>query len=73
MNSKDMWRLVVDLTTQRDNARADARVLAHAFESDNRPPARLVARAMAYPVIPDPLPEQPADEITSTERVSRHG
>lgn len=33
----------------RDAARADARVLAHAYTHDSRPPADVVERALAYP------------------------
>jgi hypothetical protein len=40
------------LTHERDNARADARELAHAYTTDNRPRAEVVARALAYPVLP---------------------
>ena len=35
---------------ERDQARADARILAHAYQHDSRPPADVVARARAYPV-----------------------
>ena len=38
------------LEVERDNARADARVLAHAYVYDTRPPADIVKRALAYPV-----------------------
>lgn len=38
------------LTRERDNARADARELAHAYTTDNRPRPVVVARALAYPV-----------------------
>lgn len=37
---------------QRDEARATARVLAHAYENDNRPPGFVVERALGYPVVP---------------------
>lgn len=37
---------------ERDEARAAARVLAHAYENDNRPPVFLVERALGYPVVP---------------------
>ena len=36
---------------ERDQARAEARVLAHAYQHDSRPPADVVARALAYPVV----------------------
>lgn len=41
-----------ELRRERDEARATARVLAHAYETDNRPPSDVVARALAYPVKP---------------------
>lgn len=47
-DDEDMARLV----RERDEARADARVLAHAYSTDNRPPADVVARALAYPASP---------------------
>lgn len=34
------------------NLRADARILAHAYKTDNRPPAAVVKRSLAYPVFP---------------------
>jgi hypothetical protein len=37
---------------ERDEARATARVLAHAYTTDNRPPGDLVKQALAYPVRP---------------------
>jgi hypothetical protein len=50
------WREEVSelaiLRRDRDQARADARVLAHAYEQDSRPPADVVKRALAYPVRP---------------------
>jgi hypothetical protein len=42
---------VCKMARERDNARADARELAHAYTTDNRPRAIVVARALAYPVI----------------------
>jgi len=36
---------------ERDQARAEARILAHAYQHDSRPPAAVVARALAYPVV----------------------
>lgn len=38
---------------ERDNARANARILAHSYEHDSRPPARVVAESLAYPVWPE--------------------
>lgn len=37
---------------ERDEARAAARTLAHAYEHSSRPPAETVARSLAYPVRP---------------------
>lgn len=38
------------LTKERNDARGNARVLAHAYEHDTRPPANIVERSLAYPV-----------------------
>jgi hypothetical protein len=43
---------IVRLTAERSEARAAARVLARAYTTDNRPPADVVERALAYPVWP---------------------
>ena len=45
-------RQVADVTNERGSARAIARVLAHAYESDNRPPQNMVREALAFPVTP---------------------
>lgn len=39
---------------ERDEARANARVLAHAYRSDNRPPHHVVFASLAYPLMPEP-------------------
>lgn len=45
--------LVVDeLRVERDNARAIARVLAHSYTHDSRPPQRMVDEALAFPARP---------------------
>jgi hypothetical protein len=46
------WRRASTLAFERDTSRADARILAHAYEHDSRPPADVVKRALAYPVKP---------------------
>lgn len=38
---------------QRDEARALARVLAHAYQRDARPPAEVVRDALAFPIFPE--------------------
>lgn len=38
------------LRRERSEARGLARVLAHAYQTDSRPPRRVVAEALAYPV-----------------------
>lgn len=43
---------VAQLTLERDDARANARILAHSWTTDSRPPARAVDAALAYPVMP---------------------
>lgn len=43
---------VTTLTAERDDARANARILAHAYTHDSRPLPNVVATALAYPVDP---------------------
>ncbi len=43
---------IVELQRERDNARGIARVLAHSYEHDSRPPGNYVAAALAFPAIP---------------------
>jgi hypothetical protein len=43
---------VKQLREQRDEARAHARVLAHSYENDSLPPAKVVIASLAYPVSP---------------------
>lgn len=45
----ELWR---EQKAARERAEADARLLAHAYHYDSRPPANVVARALAYPVAP---------------------
>lgn len=40
---------------ERDSARAVARLLAHAYRTDNRPPPHMVAEALSYPIVPATL------------------
>ena len=40
------------LNLERDEARYNARVLAHAYKTDNRPPANTVLASLTYPVRP---------------------
>jgi hypothetical protein len=37
---------------ERDEARGNARILAHSYEHDSRPPDRVVRDSLAYPVYP---------------------
>jgi hypothetical protein len=37
---------------ERDEARANARILAHSYTHDSRPPQRSVDDALKYPAIP---------------------
>ena len=46
---------LAEVKSQRDAARAIARVLAHAYQRDSRPPAEVVRDALAFPVMPEPL------------------
>ena len=41
------------MRTERDNAQANARVLAHAYWHDSSPPEHVVREALAYPVRTD--------------------
>jgi hypothetical protein len=47
----DATRLERDAAeVERDTARAYARILAHSYEHDSRPPSDVVERALAFPV-----------------------
>jgi len=39
------------METERDEARGNARILAHCYQTDNRPPAQVVKESLAYPVM----------------------
>lgn len=47
---RELEEQVAALTVERDNARANARILAHSYTHDSRPPRRVVDEALAYPV-----------------------
>ena len=42
------------VVAERDNARANARILAHSYTHDSRPPQHVVDEALAYPARPEP-------------------
>ena len=46
---------IARLTKERNDARANARILAHSYEHDCRPLARAVKESLAYPVRPEPV------------------
>jgi hypothetical protein len=46
----DLDQRVRELEVQLQAARGNARVLAHAYQTDNRPPPGVVAESLAYPV-----------------------
>lgn len=48
-----------ELRRERDEARANARILAHSYQRGSHPPAAVVAVSLAYPV----RPEDVADAI----------
>ncbi len=48
----DLTAQVKALTAARDAARANARILAHSYTHDSRPPQRAVDEALAYPADP---------------------
>lgn len=50
------------LIKERDEARANARILAHSYTHDSRPPAAVVDASLAYPV-----------DATAPKRVERRG
>lgn len=50
---------ITGLLAERDEARATARVLAHAYETDNRPLPSVVKKALAYPVTETPMEKVP--------------
>lgn len=54
---------------ERDEARAHARVLAHAYLHDSRPPRRVVDASLAYPAVaPAPgMTREQLDEIVAHE------
>lgn len=43
-----------DMMHERDEARANARILGHAYTTDNSPPRSVVSAVLAYPVRPEP-------------------
>lgn len=45
------------LILERDEARANARILAHSYTHDGRPSQRAVAASLAYPVLVSPDPQ----------------
>ena len=47
---------VRELEAARDDARYNARVLAHAWNTDNRPPISIVRASLAYPRRPKGTP-----------------
>jgi len=53
-------RIVTDQLTrlkmERDNARAIARILAHSYATDNRPPKGMAEEALKFPVLPQKEP-----------------
>lgn len=49
---------------QRDAARANARILAHAYRHDSRPPERAVDESLAYPAIPLTAERGQAADVT---------
>ena len=59
--SDDLTR---QLIAERDEARANARILAHSYTHDCRPLARAVKDSLAYPVMP---------EVTLRGKVSEYG
>lgn len=44
--ARSLLKLCASLRAQRNQARADARVLAHAYMTDTRPPPDVVERAL---------------------------
>ncbi len=44
---------IANLVAERDSARALARVLAHSYKHDSRPPPHFVLEALAFEVAPE--------------------
>ena len=47
--------LITELRNQRDEARMLARILAHSFEHDSRPPRDVVTNSLKFPAMPEEL------------------
>jgi hypothetical protein len=47
---RDLLDMLDEARDERDVAQATARILAHAYEHDSRPPEAVVAAALAYPI-----------------------
>lgn len=47
-----MQNKIDKLTRERDDSRAIARVLAHSYTHDSRPPQSMVDEALEFPVTP---------------------
>lgn len=56
--------VIAALYAERDNARANARILAHSYTHDSRPPRRVVDESLAYPVDPARNDRERAGTIT---------
>ena len=59
------------LREERDEARANAKILAHAYEHDSRPPTDVVEAALAYPVFPDEEERKEPEKPVTREAVLR--
>jgi len=49
-DSRYLWRLIKQFQRERDEARANARILAHSYKHDSDPPQRVVEESLAYPI-----------------------
>jgi len=49
--SKDVAEIIKKLKRERDEARANARILAHSYKHDSDPPQRVVEESLAYPIV----------------------
>lgn len=51
--TREARKKIATLKAERDTARGNARILAHAYTHDSRPLQRAVDESLAYPVFPE--------------------
>jgi hypothetical protein len=63
--NRELTAVVEQLKQERDIARSYARVLAHAYENDTRPPQAIVEAALGFPVFEAALYEPSLSKATT--------